>query len=85
MAREQFDVLLMDCQTIGGFPKLATIITADLPRFTQCRPGSLVRFAAVDVAAAQAVYRDYRAVVDELQQTVEEIAAPPARPFWLRQ
>ncbi|HTB48076.1 MAG TPA: biotin-dependent carboxyltransferase family protein [Acetobacteraceae bacterium] len=78
-------VLLMDCQTIGGFPKLATIITADLPRFTQCRPGSLVRFAAVDVEAAQAVYRDYRAVVDELQQTVEEIAAPPARPFWLRQ
>ena len=38
-------VLLMDCQTIGGFPKLATIITADLPRFAQCRPGSLVTFA----------------------------------------
>jgi biotin-dependent carboxylase-like uncharacterized protein len=78
-------VLLMDCQTIGGFPKLATIITADLPRFTQCRPGSLVSFAAIDVEAAQAVYRDYRAIVAERQQAVEEIAEPPARPFWLRQ
>ncbi len=34
-------VLLMDCQTIGGYPKVATIVSADLPRFTHwcCAPG----------------------------------------------
>ena len=77
-------VLLMDCQTIGGFPKLATIITADLPRFVQCRPGSLVSFAAVDVDAAQTLYRAYRAAVADIAQTVQEVAEPPAPPFWLR-
>jgi biotin-dependent carboxylase-like uncharacterized protein len=77
-------VLLMDCQTIGGFPKLATIVTADLPRFVQCKPGALVSFAAIDVAAAQSLYRGHRASIAERARVVEEIAQPPARPFWLR-
>jgi allophanate hydrolase subunit 2 len=77
-------VLLMDCQTIGGFPKLATIVTADLPRFVQCRPGSLVSFAAIDIEAAQDLYRACRATVAELGRIVQEVAEPPARPFWLR-
>jgi 5-oxoprolinase (ATP-hydrolysing) subunit C len=77
-------VLLMDCQTIGGFPKLATIITADLPRFVQCRPGSLVSFAVVDVDAAQTLYRAYRTAVADIAQTVQKVAEPPAPPFWLR-
>jgi allophanate hydrolase subunit 2 len=75
--------LLMDCQTIGGFPKLATIISADLPRFAQCRPGSIVRFAAVDVAEAQNLYRDHRAFVTALPQAVETLALLSGRPFWL--
>lgn len=77
-------VLLMDCQTIGGFPKLATIITADLPHFVQCRPGSLVSFAAVEIDAAQSLYHACQAAIAELGQTVEEVAEPAARPFWLR-
>jgi len=77
-------VLLMDCQTIGGFPKLATIITADLPRFVQCRPGSQVNFAAVDIDGAHGLYRASRAAVAGIGQTVAEVAEPLARPFWLR-
>ena len=77
-------VLLMDCQTIGGFPKLATIITADLPRFAQCRPGSLVNFATVDIDAAQTLYRAYRAAVADIAPSVQEVAETPAPPFWLR-
>ncbi len=77
-------VLLMDCQTIGGFPKLATIVTADLPRFAQSRPGSEVSFAAIEVDAAHGLYRTFRASVEELGRAVEDVAAPPARPFWLR-
>jgi biotin-dependent carboxylase-like uncharacterized protein len=77
-------VLLMDCQTIGGFPKLATIITADLPRFAQIRPGSQVSFAAIDVDAAQTLYRTCRASIAELPRMIEQIPETPARPFWLR-
>ena len=40
-------VLMRDRQTAGGYPKIATIISADLGRFAQMRPGSPVRFRAV--------------------------------------
>jgi allophanate hydrolase subunit 2 len=33
-------VLLADCQTVGGYPKIATVIGADLPRLGHALPGS---------------------------------------------
>lgn len=48
-------VLLADCQTVGGYPKIATVITADLCRLGQCRPGATIRFALVDLATAAAL------------------------------
>jgi allophanate hydrolase len=46
-------VLLADCQTVGGYPKIATVISADLPRLGQCRPGGTLRFEAVSLAQAR--------------------------------
>jgi 5-oxoprolinase (ATP-hydrolysing) subunit C len=40
-------VLMRDRQTTGGYPKIATVISADLGRFAQLRPGAKVRFQAV--------------------------------------
>ena len=45
-------VLLPDCQTIGGYPRLAHVITVDLPIAAQLRPGDEVRFREVTVAEA---------------------------------
>ena len=38
-------VLLPSRQSVGGYPRLAAVVTADLGRFTQMRPGDKVRFA----------------------------------------
>ena len=46
-------ILLADCQTVGGYPKIATVIAADLPRLGQIRPGENIRFAAVSGAEAR--------------------------------
>jgi allophanate hydrolase len=46
-------VLLADGQTVGGYPKIATVITADLPRLAHLRPGSPVRFEQVSADAAR--------------------------------
>ena len=52
-------VMMADRPTTGGYPKIATVIRADLPRLAQLRPGSgVVRFRAVSVEEAQAAYRD---------------------------
>jgi allophanate hydrolase len=65
-------VLLADCQTVGGYPKIATVIGADLPRLAQVRPGEALRFAVVDGAAtraaAQQVQRRWRAWCAALQR-----------------
>lgn len=49
-------VLLADHQTTGGYPKIATVLDADLDRFAQLRPGDAFRFRLVspDQALAHA-------------------------------
>ncbi len=40
-------VLMRDHQPTGGYPRIATIVTADLDRFAQLRPGTAVSFLPV--------------------------------------
>jgi antagonist of KipI len=47
-------VLQADAQTLGGYPKIAHVITVDLPRTAQHRPGSSMRFCHVTLEEAQA-------------------------------
>ncbi len=46
-------ILLGDCQTIGGYPKIAHVITVDLAAAAQLQAGDTVRFVETDVAGAQ--------------------------------
>ena len=43
-----------DRQTMGGYAKLAVVVTADLRHLAQLRDGDTVRFVAVDQAIAHA-------------------------------
>ncbi len=49
-------VLLADCQTTGGYPRLAQVISADWGRLAQALPGTRLLFQRVDLAGAQALY-----------------------------
>ena len=46
-------VLLADCQTIGGYPKIAHVITVDLARAAQLQPMDEVRFELTSLDHAQ--------------------------------
>jgi 5-oxoprolinase (ATP-hydrolysing) subunit C len=55
-------VLLADSQTVGGYPKIATVISADLPRLAHLKPGAHLRFQIVSGAQArQALQSQQRA------------------------
>lgn len=54
-------VLLADGQTVGGYPKIATVITADLPRLAHLRPGVRVRFAPVTAEQARQALQERQA------------------------
>ncbi len=45
-------VLLGDCQTVGGYPKIAHVISVDLPIAAQLRLGDRVRFHEVSLTEA---------------------------------
>ena len=51
-------VLLGDRQTVGGYSKIATVASVDLPRFGRLLPGQTVRFTAIDVAEAETLRRE---------------------------
>lgn len=59
-------ILLADRQTTGGYPKIATVISADLRRVAQRRPGESLRFEAVDVATAVRLARERAADIAAL-------------------
>jgi 5-oxoprolinase (ATP-hydrolysing) subunit C len=51
-------VLLADHQTTGGYPKLAAVISADIPRLGRLRPGDEVRFEEISIEAAESAARE---------------------------
>jgi biotin-dependent carboxylase-like uncharacterized protein len=68
-------VLLADRQTVGGYPKIATVASVDLPRLGRLLPGQTVRFTPVSVEEAEKLRRDQEARI------VRAIADfKPARP-----
>jgi biotin-dependent carboxylase-like uncharacterized protein len=64
-------LLLADHQTTGGYPKIATVISADLPAVGRRRPGDTIRFAAVTVAEAEQLARDQEQRLAALIASIE--------------
>jgi antagonist of KipI len=51
-------LLLGDCQTIGGYPKIAHVITVDLAIAAQLWPGHYARFQEISLLEAQRLLRE---------------------------
>jgi antagonist of KipI len=63
-------VMMADCPTTGGYPKIGTVPSAELPLLAQCVPNkSGIRFRETTVAKAQ---KKYRALMSGLEKIVEE-------------
>jgi len=58
-------LLMSDRQTTGGYPHVATVITADLPLAGQLAPGDWVEFERCTRAEAIAALRDQEAMLGE--------------------
>lgn len=63
-------ILLQGRGSVGGYPVLATVISADIPATAQMRPGSRLRFDVVDLQAAR-----------QARQEVERRLNLPLRPL----
>lgn len=66
-------IMLADRQTTGGYAKIGTVASVDIPKLVQCPPGSIVRFQPISVQEAQRLLR-------EQAKHYEELAARVRRP-----
>lgn len=68
-------VLLADRQTTGGYPKIATVASADLPFLGRLGPGSKIAFEKVSVTAAESLRRALESEIVALAAAIEPLAA----------
>ena len=62
-------IMLSDHGTIGGYPKIGVIISADLDRVGQLTPGSIINFKEVSLEEAQNIFKAY---TDETNRYLNE-------------
>ncbi|PTV94823.1 biotin-dependent carboxylase-like uncharacterized protein [Rhodobacter aestuarii] len=70
-------ILLADCQSIGGYPRLGTVIPADLPIAAQARPGTALRLAPVTLAEAEALSPEEPALLAQLRKALQPLIRDP--------
>jgi antagonist of KipI len=66
----QLIVLMADHQTTGGYPKIAQVITADLPSLAQMRLNESIHFQLVSHEEAEQAYIDQQHQLNELQASI---------------
>jgi antagonist of KipI len=64
-------LLLNDCQTIGGYPKIAHVITVDLPIAAQLSPGDRIRFSEVWIRDAHALLLERERNLEQFRRGLE--------------
>lgn len=66
-------ILLVDRQSAGGYPKIATVIGPDVAALAQMRPGEKIRFRAIDIAEAGDAARAFRRAIDGLAAALRPV------------
>ena len=64
-------IILLAEQTVGGYAKIATVISTDLPRVAQATPGDTIAFTAVTIEEAHKIYKDHFKQMDALVRGLE--------------
>ena len=65
-------ILLADRQTTGGYAKIATVASVDIPKLVQRKTDNKVRFKAITVYEAQKLLLDEMAEFDEMRKTIHK-------------
>ena len=60
-------IILLVEQTVGGYAKIATVITPDLDLVAQARPGDRFRFRRIGLSEAHQAHREYHERLDRIR------------------
>lgn len=65
-------LMMADRQTTGGYPKIGNVITADLPKLAQAKPGDSLRFQWVSIEEAQEVFIQMEKGLNKIKKSLEK-------------
>ena len=65
----QLIILMADHQTTGGYPRIAHVISAHLPKLAQMNPNEELKFAMTDVKSAEEKFAAQQQYLIALQNT----------------
>ena len=63
-------IMLSDHGTVGGYPKIAVVISADYDRLTQLTPGSKIKFEEVELSSAESLFKLYELETQNLMSRI---------------
>ena len=63
-------IMLSDHGTIGGYPKIGVVISADFDKLVQIAPGSKIKFQKVELSNAETLFKLYEM---ETQNLISQI------------
>ncbi|WP_449619908.1 5-oxoprolinase subunit C family protein [Robertmurraya sp. Marseille-Q9965] len=64
-------ILLADRQTTGGYPKIAQVISVDLPLLAQMKPLDHIRFQMITLEEAQRLFRKKEYFISTIKQAIK--------------
>lgn len=70
-------IILLGEQTVGGYAKIATVISTDIDLIAQAMPGDSIRFKSVDIETAYGIARQQHNRLEMLRQKI--VTNPPLR------
>jgi len=70
-------VLLTECQTMGGYPRIGTVIPQDLPRVAQAAPGTALTFQPITLEQADALWQPLTETLKALRKRVQPLRRDP--------
>lgn len=65
-------IMMADRQTVGGYTKIANVISVDLCKLAQGKPGDKVRFKEVDIYEAHRILKKYEDEIFEIKDNINK-------------
>ena len=66
-------ILLTDYPTIGGYPKIANVISADYDLLIQKTPGEKIFFKLIELPEAEQLYKEHIKSISEIIKNIKEL------------
>jgi len=60
-------IILLVEQTVGGYTKIATVISSDIPRVAQAKPGDRIQFERVNLETAHEIFLQQKQMMQQIE------------------